>query len=93
MNPIWALGVFVIGMTLGVVYFGGLWLTVRRLPSMQMPALWFLASLLFRLGVVLTSFFAVLQGGWELLAICVFGFLVVRFLLVGCLGNTQEFAN
>ncbi|MBA3923357.1 MAG: ATP synthase subunit I [Nostocaceae cyanobacterium] len=44
------------GFALSLFYFGGLWLTVRRLPTAQNPVLLTLVSFLGRLAIVLASF-------------------------------------
>jgi len=77
---------FVAGLVLGLFYFGGLWLTVQRLPQSRHPGLLTLASLVVRLGVTLAAFYLVMGGRWERLLVCLAGFLLVRFLLVRRLG-------
>jgi F1F0 ATPase subunit 2 len=64
------------GIGLGAIFFGGLWWTVRRGVASQYPALWFLGSLLLRMGVVLTGFYFVGGGRWERLALCLLGFMM-----------------
>lgn len=44
------------GLALGLVYFGGLWLTVRAGIASARPARWFLGSALLRTGLVLAGF-------------------------------------
>ena len=70
------------GMGLGIFYFGGLWLTVRRLPTARQPALLSLLSFFGRLGVVLFGFYLVMGGHWERLLVCLLGFLGARVILV-----------
>ena len=72
----------VAGIGLGVFYFGGLWLTVRRLPTAQRPALLSLLSFFVRLGVVLFGFYFVMDGRWVRLLVCLLGFLGARVILV-----------
>lgn len=76
------LGAAAAGCGLGWFYFGGLWLTVRRLPAATMPGLLALSSLLIRLSVTLIVFLLVTQGRWERLIACLCGFLLVRMLLL-----------
>ena len=45
-----------VGMGLGIFYFGGLWLTVKKLPGSQCPILLALGSYMVRLAVVLARF-------------------------------------
>lgn len=70
------------GIGLGIFYFGGLWLTVRRLPTVRWPALLSLLSFFARLGVALFGFYLVMGGHWERLLVCLFGFLAIRIILV-----------
>jgi F1F0 ATPase subunit 2 len=52
-------GVLIIGMFLGLIYFGGLWLTVQRMPNSRSPMLLTIGSFLIRAGLVLGVFFLV----------------------------------
>jgi len=70
------------GMVLGLFYFGGLWLTVKRLPFSASPALLTLCSYLGRLVVTLSGFFLVMAGSWERLLAVMSGFMVMRIILV-----------
>lgn len=69
----------VAGLFLGAIFFGGLWWTVRKVVSSPRPALWFLGSLLLRMGVVLAGFYFVGGGQWQRLLGCLIGFVVARF--------------
>ena len=70
------------GIGLGVLYFGGLWLTVRRLPAARHPALMSLASFLARTAVTVVGIFLVMGDRWERAAACLAGLLVARMILV-----------
>jgi F1F0 ATPase subunit 2 len=72
----------VVGLTLGIFYFGGLWLTVRRLPEARQPALLALGSLAGRLGVALLVVYLVTGGEWAKIGVCLLGFFVMRTILV-----------
>jgi F1F0 ATPase subunit 2 len=69
------------GMGLGLFYFGGLWLTVQRLPTIRHPALLMLGSFCMRTLVALFGFYVVMSGSWARLLVCLAGFLVIRTLL------------
>ncbi len=43
----------IVGAATGVFYYGGLWLTVRRLSRVKNPTFWSNLSLLIRLSVML----------------------------------------
>ena len=49
-------GAAVAGLLLGVFFFGGLWLTVRKGLKSQRPALWFVGSMFLRTSVALCGF-------------------------------------
>ena len=68
----------VTGVLLGVMFFGGLWWTVRKGFSSKQPALWFFGSLLLRLNIALAGFYFVSGGHWERLLMCLLGFFIMR---------------
>jgi F1F0 ATPase subunit 2 len=70
------------GAVLGLLYFGGLWVTVRRLPAARHPGLLMLASFLVRTALVGAGFVALLAGEPLRLAVALVAFLAVRILLV-----------
>ena len=63
---------------LGAIFFGGLWWTVRKGVSANQPALWFLGSLLLRMGIALAGFYVVSGGHLERLLACLVGFALAR---------------
>ncbi len=83
----------VVGMLLGAVFFGGLWWTVRKGVSAKQPALWFLGSLLLRIGIVLTGFYFVSGGHWERLLVCLLGFVIARFIVTRFTGSPVKHHN
>jgi F1F0 ATPase subunit 2 len=66
------------GGVLGIIFFGGLWWTVRNALTAANPAPIFLASLLFRTGIVLTGFYYVAGNGWLSVLLCLCGFITAR---------------
>jgi F1F0 ATPase subunit 2 len=70
------------GLGLGVFYFGGLWLTVKRLPTARHAAQLLLASAFVRMAVTLAGFYLVAGGEWQRLLMCLLGFFSVRVLMV-----------
>jgi F1F0 ATPase subunit 2 len=88
-EPLSLLLVLTVGFALGGIFFGGLWWTVRKAISSTRPALWFIASLLLRSGVVLAGFFFVSGGQWQRLLLCLLGFILAR-LAVTWLTRSEE---
>jgi F1F0 ATPase subunit 2 len=70
------------GILLGVVFFGGLWWTIRRGLFSTAPALWFTGSLLIRTVTALAGFYYVSQGELRSLLPCLLGFLLARFVII-----------
>jgi F1F0 ATPase subunit 2 len=90
MNDIPALALaFVAGSILGVFFFGGLWWTVQKGVTSDLPAFWFLGSLLLRTGAILAGFYLVSQGHWSRLVACLLGFLIARFIVIKRLTRPQ----
>lgn len=69
------------GSLLGLIYFGGLWLTVARLPRVKHPALWMLGSFMLRNLSAVAGFYPVVLMGWRSALYCLAGFILVRFIL------------
>ena len=72
----------VAGLLLGAIFFGGLWWTVRKGIASRYAALWFLTSMLTRMGIVLAGFYFVGRGDWRRLVICLLGFVIARFIVM-----------
>lgn len=71
----------VAGAGLGVIFFGGLWWTVRKGLASPRPAFWFFGSVLIRMGLVLAGFYLVGAGRWERLLACLAGFIAARLII------------
>ena len=67
-----------IGIFLGVLFFGGLWWTVRRGLTAANPALWFGVSALARMAIILSGLYYVARTGWPSLLACLCGLLIAR---------------
>ncbi len=93
MNIPWIIAAFVIGAVLGAFYFGGLWLTVRRITRARQPALLIFTSFLMRTGIVLLGLYLVMDGRWERLVACLVGFLIARSLVIRRLRDDHQESN
>ncbi|AKB47778.1 ATP synthase protein I [Methanosarcina sp. Kolksee] len=81
------------GFLLGAVFFGGLWWTVRKGLSSRKPAFWFLGSLLIRTSIVIAGLYFVSDSHWERLLTCLFGFFVMRHIIVRLTRLPDENSN
>jgi F1F0 ATPase subunit 2 len=78
------------GCMLGVVFFGGLWWTVRKGLSSSQPAFLFLASMLLRTGIVLGGFYFIANQHMGRLLVCLLGFVAARIVVMQMTRPTQE---
>jgi len=69
-----------VGLLLGAIFFGGLWWTLRRAVSSPSVALWLIASMLLRTGIVCAGLLWVCGSDWKRWLAGVFGFLVARLI-------------
>lgn len=72
----------VAGMSLGVLFYGGLWLTVRWLPGSRRPALLMMTSLVLRAMLVLAGLYLLGAGEGLRLMAALAGVMLSRWILV-----------
>lgn len=80
----------VAGIVLSLLFFGGLWWTVRRVEEHEHPAGLVFSSFVVRTTVVLAAFYSLGQWRWEAMAVAAAAFIVTRFLLTRALGPQDE---
>jgi F1F0 ATPase subunit 2 len=73
---------FFLGTSLGVFYFGGLWLTTKRLPISKQPALMALGSFVGRSMICLLGFYLLAGKGLTALLLSLAGFILTKFIMV-----------
>ena len=69
---------FATGLVLGACYFGGLWWTVRRLPTARQPWMLYASSVVMRMALLLCCLAFIMQFGVVPLFVCLGGLLVMR---------------
>ncbi|QDU10727.1 ATP synthase subunit I [Gimesia aquarii] len=72
------------GLLLGALFFGGLWLTIKKLTKVSQPWLLFLLSGLSRTVITLCGFWFIgislsPNHQWQRIVICLLGFMMMRF--------------
>ena len=82
--------VLAIGVWLGAIFFGGLWWTIRKSVSSKHPALWLFCSLFLRMSIALAGFYFIARGHWERLMVCLFGFIIARFIVTWFTRATEK---
>ena len=80
----------VAGWGLGVVFFGGLWWSVKRAMASPYPAAWLLTSATLRMAIVLVGLYFVGGGKWQRLLACLIGLMVGRLSILLLTRTTPE---
>ncbi len=80
-EPLKMILIFIAGLVLGTVFFGGLWLTVKKTATSTSPALLVLGSFVFRMVLVLLGFYAIGAGSWQRLLLMLSGVIIARLLV------------
>jgi len=71
----------IFGLLLGTMFFGGLWLTVRKIPQSSYPIGMFLLSAVLRSVLVLGGIWLVARSDPWAIGSCLLGFVVARILV------------
>lgn len=71
----------VAGAALGVIFFGGLWYTVRLGLRSKQSALIFAGSLIIRMAIVLAGFYYIGANSWQKMLAGLVGFLLTRIII------------
>ncbi len=80
-----------IGLGLGLLYFGGLWLTIKNMNQARSPIVLTLGSFILRTGTVfLVLIYVARQGDWENILILLAGFIVSRIFLSRMIGKRKK---
>jgi len=90
MNSLQLLFGFFWGTALGIFYFGGLWITVRKVPRVSRPGRLLLLSFVCRAAAVLGCFLLILRHGPLMFSATVLFFFLTRMVITGILGGTDR---
>ncbi len=69
------------GVLLGIIFFGGLWFTVRLGLRSKMTALIFTGSFIVRMAIILLGFYYIGASSWQKMLVCLGGFLIARVVI------------
>jgi len=88
---IYSLLYLLVGLGLGLFYFGGLWLTIKNMNQARSPIVLTLGSFIIRTGAVfLVLIYVARQGNWENILILLAGFIVSRIFLSRMIGKRKK---
>ena len=74
---------FIAGVAIGLFYFGGLWLTVKKAVRVKRSELLLIISFIVRAGLSLVLFFILMNGYWLNAVMLLVGFIISRTVLIG----------
>lgn len=80
----------IVGLLLGMLFFSGLWWTIRLATGSRQPAIWFMGSMMLRTCIALAGFYWVALGHWQRLIACVVGFFVGRLIVTWFTRSSPE---
>ena len=69
------------GLALGILFYGGLWLTVRALPASHHPTALMIGSYWGRTAVTIAGLLWAMDGSWQRAVVSMGGFLLARVIL------------
>jgi len=78
---------FIVGVLAGILFFGGLYLTVKKLTTMKYPALFMMLSLIVRLVILAGGLYLIVDGGMKNVLSAMAGIILVRFVMIAKLGK------
>lgn len=81
------------GFVLGMLFFGGLWLTVKKSLSAKNSAWLIFGSFVVRMAIVLSGFYYVSQFGWQAMLFGMLGFIMARFMVMHFTKKYEEKEN
>ncbi|WP_082122555.1 ATP synthase subunit I [Arsukibacterium sp. MJ3] len=73
---------FIVGTGLGLIFFAGLWWTVKKIQTSSQPAGWLIVSFALRIAVVVYGVYWVSNGQWQRALACTLGILFARFIVL-----------
>jgi F1F0 ATPase subunit 2 len=79
------------GLAVGFVFFGALWVTVRRIPHSRHPGSLLLVSYVTRLALAAVGFYGILRlGEFPALLAALLGFLAMRYVIMRRIRGDME---
>ena len=88
---IYSLLYLLVGIGLGLLYFGGLWLTIKNMNQARSPIVLTLGSFILRTGAVfLVLIYVARKGDWFNIFILLVGFIAARIFLSRKIGKRKK---
>ena len=81
---------FLAGVSLGIFYYGGLWLTVKKVPISRNPQILLLLSAVLRLVPTLFALFIAVKINPGIFLVMLPGFFGVRYMMIRRISNLSR---
>ena len=69
------------GIILGLLFFGGLYITVQKMETLKNPALLMILSFMARMGVLVLAFYFISKVGYKEVLFALAGVILTRFVM------------
>jgi len=84
---------FLSGLVLGLLFYGGLWLTIQLCLKKTNAALWIFASMIARTIIVVAGFYFLSDGNIYKIITIFLGFLTTRLVVKNLIQRSVKFTN
>jgi F1F0 ATPase subunit 2 len=84
---------FISGLALGLLFYGGLWLTIRLCLKKSNAGIWIFASMIARTIIVIAGFYFLSNGNIYKVATIFLGFLTTRLIVNFFIQRSVKFTN
>lgn len=78
------------GIILGLLFFGGLYLTIQKLESVKNPALIMMLSFVVRMGILLFAFYFIAKSGYKEVLFALAGVILTRIVMTFRMRGEKE---
>ncbi len=84
---------FFVGIILGIVFFGGLYITVDKMRDVKNPSILLILSFVFRMAVLLGGLYLVSRNGFKDMLFALLGIVIMKLLMIFLAKRPQEQSN
>ena len=78
------------GIILGILFFGGLYITVQKMNTVKNPALIMILSFILRMVVLVIAFYFISKGGYKEVLFALAGVILTRFVMTFRMRGEKE---
>ena len=78
------------GVILSLIYFGGLWYTLKQMERWRRPWILVAGSFLLRNAIVVAAFYFLIMQHWSALAAAFIAFMITRQVIVHKTGSPED---